>query len=422
MNRRQDISKGIDWATVGIYFLLVAIGWVAIYANTRIETKSFFDISQNYVRQFIWIGTSFILAFMVLLTDAKFFTTFSYYIYGVVMLLLIGVLFIGSVVNGSKSWYEIGSFQLQPAELGKFAAALAVAKYLSALNLDTRTRRNQMIAAALAFFPAALILLQGDTGSALVFGAFFFVLFRFGMPGWILIAGVYVLVLFIFALLIDKFLLIGILFVLAAAVIALLFRRIKNIIQLLILVGGIWLASCLFVLATDYVFNNILEPHQQERIMVMLGKDVKTGADYNVKQSKIAIGSGGLWGKGPMKGTFTKGDFVPEQSTDFIFCTIGEEYGFAGSTFLMLVYLFLLWRLLMMAERQRSKFSRIYAYGVACILFFHVMINVGMTIGLAPVIGIPLPFISYGGSSLWSFTILLFIMIKLDADRLSILR
>ena len=422
MNRRQDISRGIDWVTVGIYLLLVTIGWMAIFANTRIDGKPFFDITQNYVRQFIWIGTSFALAFMLLLTDAKFFTTFAYIIYGAVMLLLVGVLFIGSVVNGSKSWYEIGSFQLQPAELGKFAAALAVAKYLSALNLDTRTRRNQLIAAALAFFPAALILLQGDTGSALVFCAFFFVLFRFGMPGWILIAGVSVLVLFIFALLIDKFLLIGILFVLAAIVFALLFRRMRNIIQLIIFNGGIWLAASLFVMATNYVYHNILKPHQQERIMVMLGQDVKTGADYNVKQSKIAIGSGGVWGKGFLKGTFTKGDFVPEQSTDFIFCTIGEEYGFAGSAALMLIYLFLLWRILMIAERQRSKFSRIYAYGVACILFFHVMINVGMTIGLAPVIGIPLPFISYGGSSLWSFTILLFILIKLDADRLAILR
>lgn len=375
------------------------------------------------MRQFIWIGTSLLLAFILLLTDAKFFTAFAYWIYGVVMLLLVGVLFIGSVVNGSKSWYEIGSFQLQPAELGKFAAALAVAKYLSGLNIDTKTRRNQMIAAGLAFFPAVLILLQGDTGSALVFCAFFFVLFRFGMPGWILIAGTSVLVLFIFALLVDKFLLIGILFVLAAIVVALLFRRIKNLTQLLIVVGGIWLLSTAFIFTTDYVFNHILEPHQQERIMVMLGQEVKTkGADYNVKQSQIAIGSGGVWGKGFLKGTFTKGDFVPEQSTDFIFCTIGEEYGFAGSATLMFIYLFLLWRILMIAERQRSKFSRIYAYGVACILFFHVMINVGMTIGLAPVIGIPLPFISYGGSSLWSFTILLFILIKLDADRLSILR
>jgi len=397
----------------------VAIGLLVVYASSHDEAKPFFDTRQLYVRQLIWVGTSVILAGFILVTDNKIYTTFAYFIYGLILLMVIGVFFFGHEVNGNKNWFEIGSFQLQPSEFAKFSVALALAKFLSNQNINLKNNRTKMISLGLIFFPALLIQLQGDTGSTLVFLSFFLVLYRFGLPGEILALGVGVLALSVFSLVIDKYILIGILLILAGA--SLYF--IKRTRAAYFAIAGLFIGASLYVTTTNYVFNNVLKLHQQQRIKVLLGQEVNVkDADYNVRQSKIAIGSGGLLGKGPLNGTLTKYNFVPEQHTDFIFCTIGEEYGFWGTSLFVILFLFLLTRILSLAERQRSKFSRIYAYGVASILFFHFLINIGMTIGLAPVIGIPLPFISYGGSSLWSFTILLFVLIKLDADRLAVLR
>jgi len=414
------MNQGIDWMLILLFAILVLIGWMSIFASTYDESQpSIFDLDKSYGRQFLWIVGSIILAGAILITDSKFYATVAYGIYAVVLLLLAAVFVIGTSKNGNMNWIEIGSFQLQPSEFAKFATNLALAKYLSGLNINMRILRTRFIALGLFGLPALLVLLQGDTGSALVFLSYFLVLFRFGLPGSYLLLGVYVIVLSVLALLFDKMILILVLFALSA--ILLYIARKNRTVVFIVLIATMFSSG--YVLTTDYVFNHVLEKHQQQRVNVLLGKkvDVKD-ADYNVRQSKIAIGSGGLWGKGFLKGTLTKYNFVPEQSTDFIFCTIGEEYGFWGSALLLLLYLALMLRILFVAQRQRSRFSMIYAYGVAAIIFFHVLINIGMTIGLMPVIGIPLPFISYGGSSLWSFTILLFILVKLDGDRLAILR
>ena len=418
MDKRKT-SNNLDWGIISLYGVLVAIGLLVVYASSQDDTRPFFDMRQMYVRQLIWIGTAAILAIFILVTDNKFYTTFAYFIYAAVIVLVIGVFFFGHEVNGNKNWFEIGSFQLQPSEFAKFSVALALAKFLSNPNVTLKNNRTKFLALSLIFFPALLIQLQGDTGSTLVFLGFFLVLFRFGLPGEILVLGVAVLTLSVLALLMNKFILIGVLFVFAGA--SLYF--VKRTRAAYFIIAGLFVGASLYVTTTNYVFNNVLKLHQQQRIKVLLGQEVNVkDADYNVRQSKIAIGSGGFLGKGPLQGTLTKYNFVPEQHTDFIFCTIGEEYGFWGTTLFISLFLFLLIRLLTLAERQRSKFSRVYAYGVASVLFFHFLINIGMTIGLAPVIGIPLPFISYGGSSLWSFTILLFVLIKLDADRLAVLR
>lgn len=420
IRQERAANKGIDWLLISLYLVLVLIGWLAIFAATYDEAQpSILDIDRAYGRQFFWIMGGLLLAGAVLITDSKFYPAFAYVIYGVVMLLLAAVFIIGTTVKGDKNWIDIGNFQLQPSELAKFATNLAVAKFLSGLNVNMKDLKTRITTIILFMLPALIILLQGDMGSALVFGAFFLVMFRFGLPGSYLIFGLYVIFLSVLSLLIDKYYVILILFLLGGGLL-ILSRRNRS---LIFIVVSAFILSSGYVLTTDYVFNKVLEPHQQQRINVLLGKEVTVkDADYNIRQSKIAIGSGGLWGKGFLKGTLTKYNFVPEQSTDFIFCTIGEEYGFWGSTLLILLFLGLLLRILYIAQRQRSRFSMIYAYGVAAIIFFHVLINIGMTIGLMPVIGIPLPFISYGGSSLWSFTILLFILVKLDGDRLAILR
>jgi rod shape determining protein RodA len=413
-------NQGIDWLLILLFAALVLIGWMSIFAATYDETQpSIFDLDKSYGRQFLWIMGSIILGSAILITDSKFYITVAYGIYGVVLLLLAAVFVIGTAHKGDQNWIDIGSFQLQPSEFTKFATNLALAKFLSGLNVNMRNLQTRFVALGLFGLPALLVMLQGDMGSALVFLSYFLVLFRFGLPGSYLLLGVYVIVLSVLSLLFDKMILILIIFLIAA--ILLYIARKNRTVVLIVLIAALFSSG--YALTTDYVFNHVLEKHQQQRVNVLLGKkvDVKD-ADYNVRQSKIAIGSGGLWGKGFLNGTLTKYNFVPEQSTDFIFCTIGEEFGFWGSTVLLLLYLTLMLRILFIAQRQRSRFSMIYAYGVAAIILFHVLINIGMTIGLMPVIGIPLPFISYGGSSLWSFTILLFILIKLDGDRLAILR
>lgn len=333
--------------------------------------------------------------------------------------MLIAVLILGTTVKGSSSWIEIGGFRMQPAEFAKFGTALALAKFLGGYNVKFSDKKIQYVSAFLLLLPMAIILLQNETGSALVFASFIFVLYREGLPGYFLFIGFMVAVFAVLALLVPPIYLIIAIAVMAGLFMLVIRRNKRNI----LIVWSVALLMMGFVSSVDYAFENILQPHQRSRINVLLGKEVDLkGAGYNVQQSKIAIGSGGLWGKGFLEGTQNKFRFVPEQSTDFIFCTIGEEYGFVGSVSFIAIYLLLLWRILYLAERQRYKFNRIYGYCVAGILFFHFAINIGMTLGLVPVIGIPLPFFSYGGSALLSFTVLLFIFIRLDSNRLNELR
>ncbi len=414
MNRR-DTFANIDWISILLYAILVLIGWVNIYAAVYNENnQSIFDLSQNYGKQLLWIVISSFIGIAILIIDSRFFSIFSYAIYGVVMLLLLSVIFIGKEVNGAKAWIQIGSFSLQASEFGKFATALFLAKYLSSAKRNLNSVLGLMQVGFFIFLPAIIILLQKDTGSAMVYSVFFLVLFREGLSGYWLIIGFFAALLFVLALVVNKFYLIAAILVF----LAILFWRWKDVRPYKLVLITIFIVSSAYVTSIDYAVNNILEPHQRIRVQVLLGlKQDIYGAGYNVNQSKIAIGSGKLMGKGFLKGTQTKFDFVPEQSTDFIFCTIGEEWGFLGSAFLILTYLALFYRLIFIAERQRSKFSRIYGYSVVSILFFHFTINLSMTIGLFPIIGIPLPFISYGGSSMIAFSILFFIFIKQDAQR-----
>lgn len=401
-----------------IYLLLVVIGWVSIYAAVYDEShSSILDLTQSYGKQALWIVTALVLALMVMLTDVKFFTAFAYVIYGITIALLLGVLVLGHEIAGSKSWFQIGSFALQPAEFAKFATNLAVARYLSALDFDDKKMRSRIVPLLFIGIPMLLILLQNDTGSAMVYLAFAIVLYRQGMPGNILMIGVIAVILAVAALMFDKFWVMGVVAVLGAGMLLFIRRNRSNILKLL----GIVVIAAAFVFTVDFAVQHVLQPHQKTRINVLLGKEIDLkGAGYNVNQSKIAIGSGGFWGKGFLKGTQTKFNFVPEQSTDFIFCTVGEEWGFVGASLVLGLFIYLCIRIIIAAERQRSEFSRVYGYGVASILFFHVFVNIGMTIGLIPVIGIPLPFLSYGGSSLWAFTILLFIFVKQDSNRLQL--
>jgi len=418
---QRSIFDGIDWVMVFLYLALVLMGWVNIYAAVyNEEHQSIIDATQRYGKQLIWIGLSVFVALIIMLIDGKFYSTFAIPIYVVVMLLLIVVLVTARDVSGARSWIDIGSFKLQPSEFAKSATALALAYYLSTLNIRMDDLKTKLIAALILALPAALILLQNDTGSALVFGAFALVLYREGLSGNFLLFGLAMALLFIFSLLFSLLTMLIILSVICLTLF--LFQRKKT--GLLALGFGSALVVVMgFVFSVDYIFNNVLEPHQQVRIDVLLGKtDDPTGAGYNVNQSKIAIGSGGFTGKGFLKGTQTKYDFVPEQTTDFIFCTVGEEWGFIGSFFVIILFSALILRIIQISERQRSAFTRIYGYCVATILLFHFLINIGMTIGLMPVIGIPLPFFSYGGSSLLGFTILLFIFVKLDGYRLTQLR
>ncbi|MBK6837110.1 MAG: rod shape-determining protein RodA [Bacteroidetes bacterium] len=420
MRNEKSILQNLDWLMVGMFLLMVIMGWLNIYAAVyNEEHQSIFDLSQSYGKQTIWIAGSLVLALMILVIDGKFYAAFSYPMYGAMLLLLLSTFAFSRDVKGSYGWIDIGSFKLQPAEFAKFATNMALAKYLSTLDIRMQDMRTKITSLILLGVPMAIVLLQNDTGSALVFGAFIFVLYREGLSGNILLLGFLTIVLFVLTLLVPKLQLFGIIGGIALLFFFLIRKTRKNI--MVIVIGAVLASSVVF--SVNYVYNNVLQLHQRTRIDVLLGKqtDLK-GAGYNVNQSKIAIGSGEFWGKGFLQGTQTKYDFVPEQSTDFIFCTVGEEWGFVGSFVVISLFMALLARIIYVAERQRSQYSRIYGYGVASILFFHLMINIGMTIGLAPVIGIPLPFFSYGGSSLWSFTILLFIFIKLDAYRLQILR
>ena len=429
----NSLFYGIDKITVLTYALLVFMGWLNIYAAVyNEEHQNIFDTTQKYGKQLIWISSAAFIAVLILIIDAGFYTIFAYFFYAFLILACIAVPYLGRTVKGSKSWFRFGDFGIQPAEFMKFAANLALAKFLSNVNIEVQTARrnrlsdlvknykNTIIAVAILGLPLLIIkLLQDETGLAIVFVAFIITLYREGLSVNFLIFGLLSALLFVLSLVMESQTLIIILSVIAALSFVTIKRSRKNI----IIVSLILAAASGVVLGTNYVYNH-LEDHQRVRIDVLLGRGTvnlkKEG--YNVNQAKIAIGSGGFFGKGYLQGTQTKYDFVPEQDTDFIFCTVGEEWGFLGTSTVICLELFLILRVIFMAERQRSPFSRIYGYGVASVLFFHLAINVGMTIGLMPVIGIPLPFFSYGGSSLWSFTILLFIFVKLDANRLVILR
>jgi len=418
MNNQRGLFFNVDWFIILTYLILCIIGWFNIHAAVYDPSNpSIIDLDTNYGKQLIFIISAVIIGFVILLLDSKFFNTFSPVFYGVSILLLILVLIIGRNVGGNQAWIPIGSFRLQPSEFAKFSTCLLLAKYLSSGTIKVQDLKTQIISAVIILFPTALILLQPDAGSALTFTSLILVLYREGLSGYFLIIEGLSILLFVLTVLYNKYLVLGGVFLFAGLLIY-FYRKNRKI---LTITGLGVLFSVLFIFSVDFAYNQILKPHQRNRIDLILGKvNDPRGIGYNLNQSKIAIGSGGLWGKGYLQGTQTKYDFVPEQSTDFIFCTVGEEWGFAGCFVVIGLYLFLLLRIVNIAERQRSSFARIYGYGVASILFFHIFINIGMTIGVIPVIGIPLPFLSYGGSSLWSFTILLFILLKFDSNRMGI--
>ncbi len=419
MAKQESLVGKIDWLTVILYAVLSVFGWLVIYSSVYSEeTAQIFNPQTNSGKQFQWMVASAIIAFIILIVDSRFYVTFSYPIYLIVLLIVASVFIIGTEVKGQRNWIRFGGFQMQPSELAKFATALAVSKFLSGLNVDIRKWKDKWKIFAVIGIPMAIVGIEGDTGSAIVFAAFALVLFRDGLEAYYLIIGAAVAVLSVLSLVVNKFILIAIL--MAVGLFIVYFNK-KNR-KLIVLVAASFIVSSLYILSVDYVFNKVLKPHQKDRINVLLGREVEDGKDWNIRQSIIAIGSGGLIGKGYLNGTQTKLKFVPEQSTDFIFSSIGEEFGFVGCVIVIGLFLSLFFRLLYLAERQRSKYSRIYGYCVASILFFHFLINVGMVIGVAPVIGIPLPFISYGGTSLLSFTVLLFIFIRLDTQRYDVMR
>ncbi len=405
-----------------IYFSLVLFGWINIYAATFDEevATSIFNITQNSGKQLIWIGTSLLLILAILIIDFRFYESVAYIVYGISMLLLLMVLLLGREVSGATSWFELGPFRLQPSEFAKFCTVLAMAKFIGGPQKDLAKLKNQAITLLILGTPALLILLQPDAGSAMVYISLILVAYREGFSPIPLYLGLAAVLLFVLTLLIANYI---IFLIVAIIILALLFVGIylKSLKKVLLIVIAT-VSIIFYITSVDFIMNNVLKPHQQKRLISLINPNSDPlGYGWNVTQSKIAIGSGGFAGKGFLEGTQTKFDFVPEQSTDFIFCTVGEEYGWVGSMVVIVLFSALLFRLLSLAERQKSKFSRVYGYGVVSIIFFHFTVNIAMTIGLFPVIGIPLPFISYGGSSLWAFTILLFIFLKMDAHRMQLL-
>jgi rod shape determining protein RodA len=416
MRARNSILGPIDLTLVGLYLILLVIGWFSIFATEyNGEEYNIFNLATNQGKQMLWMGISLLLFIGILFSDKRLYNVLSYPIYGLVILLLVIVLVVGQTIAGNKSWIDLGFFKLQPSEFAKIATALALARYLSEPGIRLIKARTRMVAMAIIGVPFMMVILQEDVGSALVFAAFVFVLNREGLSDWVIYAGLILALLSVLALTINNLIIVGII----TAILAVVYLTRRRSRQLIIFLMVIWVSTSAYLYTVDYLFDSVLQPHQQQRINVLLGKEVdNAGASYNVNQSKIAIGSGGLLGKGYLQGTQTRFDFVPEMSTDFIFCSIGEEWGFVGSVVLLGLYTLLLMQLLFLADRQRNAFNRIYMYAVAAIIFMHVFINIGMTIGVLPVIGIPLPFLSYGGSSLMSFTAMIAIAIRLDSDRL----
>jgi rod shape determining protein RodA len=447
-NYSRSASKNIDWLMVWLYAFLVCIGVVCIfmveYNPANFSAATFFNGNTNYSKQILFAGICIVVATFIILSDSKLYPAFANLMYVFGIILMLSVFIIGRDINGSKSWIPLGGgFNLQPAELCKIFAALALAKYLSQLNMDFTKLQSQFIAAVITMLPALISILQNETGLALVYMSFFMVMYREGLPGMILVIGFSFGALVVATLLIEKNTLAIALTLIAALIVFILRRQIfvRKRWNIFVLIVSVWFVSVgIQRFAVPYIFNNVFECYQSQRIYSAVGKDYdcsqnkhalqteatgKTAVkpdDYNVRQSKIAIGSGGLLGKGFLKGTQTRGKYVPEQHTDFIFTSLSEAFGFAGSFLFLGIYFLLLFRIIQIAERQRSTFSRVYAYSVASILFFHIAVNVCMTVGLFPVIGIPLPLVSYGGSSLLTFTIMIFILIRLDADRSMVLR
>lgn len=480
MKGRDNIWKSLDWVTIIIYLLLITFGWFSVCgASYDYSDHNLLDFSTRAGKQFIWIICSFGLGFVLLMLEDSFYEMFSFFIYAALIALLVVTIFIAPDTKGSRSWLILGPVSLQPAEFAKFATALALARFMSTYNFTLKNKKNMLIVAAIILLPMLLIVMQKETGSALVYLAFILVLYREGMSGSILFAGVCAVIYFVLGIRfsetmigetptsVGEFIVIFLILVFSIAMIGVYHKKWKLVRNLAIILlattsfsyilsvhiipfnlayvlgGGcillagyliylsfkerhlsylyiavFTLASNIFLYSSNYIFNDILQPHQQSRIKVLLGmKDDITGAGYNVNQSKIAIGSGGLTGKGFLNGTQTSLKYVPEQDTDFIFCTVGEEQGFIGSTAVLLLFLTLILRLIAIAERQPTTFGRVYSYSVLSIFLFHLFINVGMVLGLTPVIGIPLPFFSYGGSSLWGFSLLLFILLRIDAGR-----
>tara|TARA_B100000614_G_scaffold234221_1_gene230044 strand:+ start:396 stop:1658 length:1263 start_codon:yes stop_codon:yes gene_type:complete len=420
MRKAKNIFANIDLVTIVIYLMLVLFGWVNIYASQYNDDILFaLDFSSRYGKQFYFIIISLVAALIILIIDWKFYYSLSYIIYGIIIFSLCAVLIIGGVTNGAVSWFQIGSIKIQPSEMAKFATALALARFFNMQHIKEQKISTKLYSYLIILLPIILIIFQNDLGTALIFSSFILVLYREGLSINILFFFLILGVVCLLSLLINQMILIYIFSFIA--VICILFFRFNKKDILTILFS--WTFSIVLVMGTNYFVNNILSDHHTKRINILLGKEFDPyGAGYNLIQSKIAIGSGGGFGKGFLNGTQTRFDFVPEQSTDFIFCTIGEEWGFLGSLAFILLFIGLISRVVLLSERQRSSFSRIYGYSVACILFFHFTINIGMTIGLIPTVGIPLPFISYGGSSLLGFTVLLFIFLNLDSYRLEILR
>lgn len=474
MDSRNNIIANLDWISILLWLVMMAYGWMNIYSANIMEAEGgVFDFSQRYGKQLIWIGASFLIAVVIMVLDAKFYIHFAYILYAILVVVLAGVLVFGKEINGARSWFVIGGFQLQPSEFAKPITALALANMLTSHNFNIRSLKHLFRAGAIMVVPPLLILLQPDLGSVLVYTAFIFVLYREGFSGNIMMMLLALMILFLATLILDKSIVLLTVVMAALLIFAYVGRSVRNAFLCLLGFGlsfgavyglnqlfetglslfttgliaviplSLYLVfrglkdrtypalkvlagamiALLFMITINYAMNNVLKPHQQHRIYVTLGlEDDPQGVGYNVNQSKIAIGSGGFSGKGFLDGTQTKLHFVPEQSTDFIFCTVGEEWGFLGTTFVILLYTGFLLRMIVLAERQRSSFSRVFGYGFISIVFVHFLINIGMTIGLLPVIGIPLPFFSYGGSSLWAFTMFFFIFLRLDASRLELLR
>ncbi|WP_421831053.1 rod shape-determining protein RodA [Larkinella sp.] len=402
-----------------LYIACVLMGWLNVYAAVYSpETQTnLFDMSTEAGKQLMWIGTTVLLIIAILVINYRFWDTFAFVIYGITILLLLLVLVAGSNVNGSRSWFKLGGFSLQPAEFAKLGTALALARYIDYPNVNLTKLKDQLSCAGIIALPALLIIASNETGSMLVFASFIIMLYREGLPGFYPLIAIVIVTLFILTLIVPKLILFGAILALGLLVFFLT-PRYQRSVQNVMVIGITAVSMIAIVAGVDFFVNSVLQKHQQNRIKVLVNPAADPlGVGWNVTQAKIAIGSGRLQGKGFLEGTQTKLDFVPAQSTDFIFCTIGEEHGFIGSAVVLIMFVFLLCRIVILAEKQRTRFARVYGYSVAGILFFHLMINIGMTIGLMPVIGIPLPFFSYGGSSLWSFSILLFIFLKLDSRR-----
>ena len=417
--KNQSVSSNLDWISVIIYILLVVLGWLNIYSSslsTTSEDATLFDISQIYGKQLMFIIFTIPLIFLVLAVDGKFYEKYSSIIFTIALLLLAGLFLFGKTIAGQRCWYAIGTFTIQPSEFAKAATALALAKYLSDVQVNLKDINRQIEVVIIIALPVLLILPQPDPGSALIYTIFIIVLYREGLPSWYIWVGFISIFLFVLTLTIEPEYVI----LLCFSIIAFIYVKSRKINRNIIASALILILATGFILSVNYVFENVFKQHHRDRFNILLGKEVDLkGIGYNTNQSEIAIGSGGWFGKGFLEGTQTKGGFVPEQHTDYIFTTVGEEWGFFGSLIVVALFVGLILRTIYLSERQKTKFSRVYGYCVAGILFIHFFVNVSMVLGIFPTIGVPLPFFSYGGSGLWGFTILLFIFLKMDANKVN---